>query len=41
MKETYEKAVAKLTEDQGKKWKEMRGEPFDMDKLRLIPKKKD
>jgi hypothetical protein len=43
IKETYEKAVAKLSEDQAKKWKEMRGVHFDQDKLRIlpIPKKKD
>lgn len=41
-KESYDKAIALLTEEQKKKWKEMIGEPFDLEKIRLqLPKKKN
>ncbi len=34
-KDYYDKAVALLTDDKKKKWHEMTGEPFDLDRLRL------
>jgi hypothetical protein len=41
-KEYYDKAVAILTDEQKKNWKEMTGEPFDLEKLLFqFPKKKD
>ena len=40
LKESYDKAVALLTEEQKKKWKTMTGEPFDLEKIRFqFPKK--
>lgn len=39
-KDYYDKAIATLTDDQSKKWKEMIGKPFDLEKLRSHPTKK-
>ena len=40
-KETSEKVVALLSDDQKKSWKELTGEPFTLPTTRPAPKKDD